>query len=231
MLRPLKVFCNAVIFIAFSLVFINRPLAVSEGEKPRRLVCCDEAKPVYGRFDEAKQLEITDPEKAVAIYESIIRDFPNWADGESPTTYLFSDRARSRIEVLRCLKLRGRDHFAQSRQALLSEIRTAIAQKNQKTLEEIASCDFEVAFADSDVIWPTTPVHISKALIRFQSDFLWDKALFVDAYHPDAIVVPLRDSPDFGAFWIRKTSDGYSWSGYSTQRDELLKDIPTTTAP
>lgn len=206
-----------------AVLFLTLPIITlaTEDVEGRRIVCHEEPEPICKRFEEAKTLEATDPEKATAIYESIIRDFPDWANVAGPVEYLFSDLARLRIATIRCYKERGKGFTAKAREALFARIKKAIQEKDSTQLEKLASCDFTVGFPESDVNWQVTPHDIAAALIQFADEFAWENAE-IGTYGPDVVVVPTRNAEGEVMFAFSKTPQGYSWPALLSSKEEHL---------
>ncbi|MBI3325076.1 MAG: hypothetical protein HYZ81_00005 [Nitrospinae bacterium] len=232
----------AVLFLTLPII----TLAIEDVEGCR-IVCHEGPEPVCKRLEEAKTLEATDPEKATAIYESIIRDFPDWANVAGPVEYLFSDLARLRIATIRCYKERGQGFTAKAREELFARIKKAIQEKDSTQLEKLASCDFTVGFPDSAVNWQVTPHDIAAALIQFADEFAWENAEIGTPYGRDVVVVPTRNAegdrhaseeawragrdvvvvPTRNAegevtFAFSKTPQGYSWPALLSSEEEHL---------
>jgi len=210
---------------------VNRPFQDRLGNYPLRswqrflkAYGIEEGPAVKNIFIRATDLEEKGSySEAKAMYERIIREYPEDIKEDEISSEKYSTLALDRLKVMACRSKRPTEFSAKEPQSLADRIREVLQKKDPGTLIDLASCDFEVGAYASDNIWALTPKEAGPIILaasqRFDyrsskstklTDQFWSLE-FSDPEHKESY-----------AFGLRRIKNTWVWGSFTTSNSSLL---------
>lgn len=161
-------------------------------------------------------------DQAITIYEKVIREFPNATYEDEIGKGKYSEDARIRLNALHCLKARGHDFTAESRDALVNSLKEAFQGKNSDKLVQYAACDFKVGKPETDAVWQLLPDQVAPVLSDLVETLDWSSASFDPSGY-----LNLKKKAGAGehVFALEQKSNGWKWVGYFTTDKNTLDHL------
>lgn len=190
----------------------------------------DSSESVHNKNNQAKELmhEAAALEKtgaldqAIAIYEKLIREFPNVTYEDEIGEGKYSEDARIRVNVLRCFKARGLDFSTESRDELVTLLKEAFQNKNSDKLARYASCDFKVGKPETDAVWQLLPDQVVPGFVGLSEALDWSSASFDASGY---LNLKTKTSPEEHIFALEQSPNGWRWVGYFTTDKKILDHL------
>ena len=153
-------------------------------------------------MSEAEKLGSTDPDRAIALFHQIRKEFP--VEGE-PVLYERGFLIDNAISVLQCWK--AKRSSANSKEALIADLRTGVEQNDRMLLRERSSCVFlqwEAPCAGDPVPGPMSERDLEE-FQRMAAGFDWKRF--------DGECVVMNDGNKKYCFSIEDYRGGIYWAG------------------
>lgn len=164
--------------------------------------------------------------EAKALYEGIIREYPEDIREDEISSEKYSTLALNRLKVMACRSKKRADFSVKEPQVLADRIRDALQKKDGGALTNLASCDFEVGANESDNIWALTPEEAGPIILAASqsfdyrsrkstklSDQFWSLE-FSDLKHKESY-----------AFGLKKLNNAWAWNSFTTSNSSLLDEL------
>jgi len=97
-------------------------------------------------FDTAFEMEIANPEAAIAIYNKIIKDYPKAYDLKSVVDFEFADESKQRIEVINCRQAGVERMKITDFESFFRTFQECVKAHDIDLLEQITTCEFSVGY-------------------------------------------------------------------------------------
>lgn len=164
-------------------------------------------------------------DKAIAIYEQVIRDYPDATYENEVGEGRYSEDASDRLNVLHCLKERRSDFSTKSDADMVRIIQEALGHNDMRQLIRSASCDFMVGKAETDDVWLMPPRQVMPAIIDLLPVLNWSLVRTEVSDKRKWVVVPARTHESEHTFYLEKAGDRWRWAGYYTTDGNILGSL------
>ena len=174
----------------------------------------------FALYKKAKGFEKTDPKKSIENYKIIIEKYPTVPLDEM--TY-FGSEAKNRINIINCMLSRSYRKF-EHRNELGKAIVKAVKSGKKSEIIQLASCDFNVGYCNSDNV---KNVQFEEFIFKFQrvkSLANWKSYQYENVARNQVFLYMAQKyshNHKFG-FWLWKVYERWEWSGFCFSDDRFF---------